>query len=68
LGQRSAVPIIVAHLAGDPSSMVREAAAQALGRLGGAAAEDALQAALADPKVKVRKTAAASLAQVQARR
>jgi predicted RNA-binding protein with PIN domain len=68
MGQRSVVPTIVAHLADDPSSMVREAAAQALGRLGGAAAEDALQAALADPKAKVRKAASASLAQVQARR
>jgi HEAT repeat protein len=68
LGQRRAVPVIAARLAGDPSSMVREAAAQALGRLGGAAAEDALQAAQADPKAKVRKAASAGLAQVQARR
>jgi predicted RNA-binding protein with PIN domain len=68
LGEPHAVPTIAARLAGDPSSMVREAAAQALGRLGGAAAEAALQAALADPKAKVRKAASASLAQVQARR
>ena len=68
LGEPRAVPSIAARLAGDPSSMVREAAAQALGRLGGAPAEDALRAALADPKAKVRKAASASLAQVQARR
>jgi predicted RNA-binding protein with PIN domain len=68
LGEPRAVPAIAARLAGDPSSMVREAAAQALGRLGGAPAEDALQAALADPKAKVRKAASASLVQLQARR
>jgi predicted RNA-binding protein with PIN domain len=68
LDEPRAVPAIAARLAGDPSSMVREAAAQALGRLGGASVEDALRAALADPKTKVRKAASASLAQVQARR
>jgi predicted RNA-binding protein with PIN domain len=68
LDEPRALLAIAARLAGDPSSMVREAAAQALGRLGGASAEYALQAALADPKAKVRKAASASLAQVQARR
>jgi predicted RNA-binding protein with PIN domain len=68
LGEQRAVPAVAARLAGDPSSMVREAAAQALGRLGGAAAEEALQAAQLDPKSKVRKSASASLAQLQARR
>jgi predicted RNA-binding protein with PIN domain len=67
LGDRRAVPAIVARLAQDDSGMAREAAAQALGRLGGAAAENALLAAQADPKAKVRKAAAASLAQMQAR-
>lgn len=68
LGDRRAVPRITERLAGDASSLAREAAAQALGRLGGAGAEQALQAALNDPKNKVRKTAAASLEQLQARR
>jgi hypothetical protein len=68
LGEPRAVLAVATRLAGDPSSMVREAAAQALGRLGGASAEDALQAALADPKTKVRKAASAGLAQVKARR
>lgn len=67
LGDRSAVPAIAACLAGDGSSMVREAAAQALGRLGGPAAERALQEALSDPKAKVRKSAGASLDQLHAR-
>ena len=68
LGAHAAIPAMAAQLAQDESSMVREAAAQALGRLGGPAAASALQAALTDPKAKVRKAAAASLAQVQARR
>lgn len=67
LGDPRAVQPIALRLAQDDSSMAREAAAQALGRLGGAAAEHALQAALADPKAKVRRAAAASLAQMQAR-
>jgi len=65
---RSAVGAIAARLEGDPSSLVREAAAQALGRLGGAQAEAALQEALSDSKSKVRRSAAASLAQLRARR
>lgn len=68
LGDREAMPAVAERLAEDVSGMVREAAAQALGRLGGAAAEQALQEALADPKAKVRKAAAASLAQLQARK
>jgi hypothetical protein len=68
LGDRQAIPAIAGRLARDESAMVREAAAQALGRLGGAAAVAALQAAQADPKAKVRRAAAAGLAQVQARR
>jgi HEAT repeat protein len=68
LGDRQAIPAIAGRLARDESAMVREAAAQALGRLGGPAAVAALQAAQTDPKAKVRRAAAASLAQVQARR
>ena len=68
LGDRRAAVQIAERLAEDASSLVREAAAQALGRLGGAGAEPALQAALNDPKNKVRKTAAASLQQLEARR
>lgn len=68
LGDRRAIPAIAGRLAQDESAMVREAAAQALGGLGGPAAVAALQAAQADPKAKVRRAAAASLAQVQARR
>lgn len=65
---KGAVADIAVHLATDPSSMVREAAAQALGRLGGPQAETALQQALSDPKSKVRKSAAAGLQQLHARR
>lgn len=68
LGERRVVPVVADKLAQDESTMAREAAAQALGRLGGGAAETALRAALADPKSKVRKAAAASLEQLQARR
>jgi len=58
---------VAERLGRDPSSMVRQAAAQALGRLGGVQAEAALKAALADPKRKVRKAAAANMEQIQAR-
>lgn len=68
LGDPRVVPQVAQRLAGDASGLAREAAAQALGRLGGAQAERALQAALNDPKNKVRKTAVASLEQLQARR
>jgi predicted RNA-binding protein with PIN domain len=68
LGDRRAIPAIAGRLAQDESAMVREAAAQALGGLGGPAAAAALQAAQKDAKAKVRRAAAASLAQVQARR
>jgi hypothetical protein len=68
LGDRRTIPAIAGRLDRDESTMVREAAAQALGRLGGPAAVAALQAAQADPKAKVRRAAAAGLAQVQARR
>lgn len=68
LGASSGVETMAGRLASDPSGLVREAAAQALGRLGGLAAEQALQAALSDPKAKVRKAASASLAQLRARR
>lgn len=68
LGDRRAVPEIAKRLASDDSAMVREAAAQALGRLGGADAMKALEAALSDPKAKVRKSAGASLDQLRAQR
>lgn len=68
LGDAAAVSAIGQRLASDGSGMVREAAAQALGRLGGSVAADALRAGLQDPKPKVRKAAAASLQQLQARR
>lgn len=67
LGDRQAVAAVTERLAADESAMVRQAAAQALGALGGQAAEQALQAALQDPKAKVRKAAGASLAQLRAR-
>lgn len=63
-----AVTAAAKRLARDTSSMVREAAAQCLARLGGPAAEAALQAALSDPKRKVRKAARAGLEQLSARR
>ena len=68
LGDRRAVPEIAKRLASDDSAMVREAAAQALGRLGGPEAMKALEAALSDPKTKVRKSASASLDQLRAQR
>lgn len=68
LGDRRAIPAVAGLLAHDDSAMAREAAAQALGSLGGPTAVAALQAAQTDPKAKVRRAAAASLAQVQARR
>lgn len=67
LGDRRAVDPVGERLAGDPSGMAREAAAQCLALLGGPAAESALSAALSDPKVKVRKAAEAGLAQLRAR-
>lgn len=68
LGDRRTVGRIAQRLANDESSMVREAAAQALGLLGGPAAEAALELAQSDPKAKVRKSASASLAHLRARR
>jgi len=68
LGVSSAVPTLAERLAHDPSTMVREAAAQALGRFDGPLAEQALRQALADPKSKVRKTAETALTQLRARR
>ena len=63
-----AADVIADRLAADESSMAREAAAQALARLGGSVAEAALEAALNDSRRKVRKAAAAGLKQVRARR
>ena len=68
LGDPAVAAVITERLATDGSGMVREAAAQALGRLGNSAASEALRNALQDPKPKVRKAAAASLQQLQARR
>lgn len=55
-------------LSNDSSSMVRQAAAQALARVGGPLSQSALEAALSDPKRKVRKAAEAGLTQLRARR
>ncbi len=57
LAAGSARPALAERLANDSSSMVRQAAAQALGRIGGPEAIAALQTAQRDPKRKVRKTA-----------
>lgn len=67
LGNRRALGPLAERLAGDPSAMVREAAAQGLALLGGPAAESALTSALSDGKVKVRKAAEAGLTQLRAR-
>jgi predicted RNA-binding protein with PIN domain len=67
-GDRSIVDVVVERLHLDSSSMVREAAAQCLARLGGLEAELALDGAQADPKSKVRKAARQGLAQLRARR
>ena len=68
LGNSKAVTALAERLAQDPSTMVREAAAQALGRFDGPLAEQALRQALADPKSKVKKTAETALTQLRARR
>jgi hypothetical protein len=69
LNEPSAVADLVQRLAGDPSSMVREAAADSLGRIGGRVAETALEYAVeADVKGKVRKAAREALLQMRARR
>jgi HEAT repeat protein len=69
LNEPSVVADLVQRLAGDPSSMVREAAADSLGRIGGRVAETALEyAAEADGKGKVRKAAREALLQMRARR
>jgi uncharacterized protein len=69
LGDPAVVADLTARLADDPASMVREAAAEGLGRTGGQVAEKALShAADADGKGKVRKAAREALRQVQARR
>lgn len=65
LAAGSARAALIERLANDPSSMVREAAAQALGRLGGVLAIEALQAARRDPKSRVRKTADAMLRRLE---
>lgn len=51
----------IVELAADPSPRVREQAAIALGRLGGAEAEDALERALADADPAVQERAAEAL-------
>lgn len=68
LDDRRAAEAMASRLKDDSSAMVREAAAQALSRLGGPEAEAALMSALTDSKRKVRKAAQAGLAQVQARK
>ncbi len=69
LNEPAAVADLVRRLAGDPSSMVRVAAAESLGRIGGREAETALeQAAEADRKGKVRKAAREALLELRARR
>jgi predicted RNA-binding protein with PIN domain len=69
LNEPAAVTDLAGRLAGDPSSMVREAAADSLGRIGGREAETALERAVeADGKGKVRKAARQALLEVRARR
>jgi uncharacterized protein len=69
LRQPAALPILAARLIEDNASMVREAAAQALGFAGDASVEAALeQAAATDGKSKVRKAARAALVQIRARK
>lgn len=60
-GDPRAVPPLALTLGSHPSALVRAHAAWALGRLGGAAAEAALRAALEDPERLVRDEAAAAL-------
>ena len=69
LDEPAAVADLVGRLEGDGSSMVREAAAAGLGRIGDREAELALEhAAEADAKGKVRKAAREALLQLRARR
>ena len=67
LGDDSALPALARSLHEDSSGMAREAAAQALGRFNSKPAAAALQAALDDPKTKVRKAASAGLERQRAR-
>ncbi|MER2599590.1 MAG: NYN domain-containing protein [Caldilineales bacterium] len=67
LGDRSTADALILRLQSDSSGLVREAAAQALGCLGGSAASAALQAAQSDSKNKVRKSASAALAHLRVR-
>jgi predicted RNA-binding protein with PIN domain len=63
------LPDLMARLAEDKATLVREAAAQGLGFMGDATVEAALEAAAAtDVKGKVRKAARAALVQVRARK
>lgn len=69
LGNAAALPRMVERLVQDGNSMVREAAAQSLGRIGDRTVEAALDAAAhKDVKGKVRKAAQNALAQIRARR
>lgn len=68
LGNPRVIDAAADRLAGDPSGMVREAAAQCLARFPGPKAEGALEAALTDPKARVRRAAKAGLARLQARK
>lgn len=61
-GDRSAVPALAACLAGEPEPLVRGHAAWALGRLGGAQARAALEAARMDGDPVVRSEVEAALA------
>ncbi len=62
-GSQQAVPVLV-ELLGDPQPENRSAAASALGRIGGAAAENALVPALQDEHGLVRMNVAAALFQM----
>jgi predicted RNA-binding protein with PIN domain len=68
LGNRAALGDLERLLAEDDNSMVREAAAQSLGRIGDRSVEAALTAATSDRKSKVRKAAREALVQIRARR
>jgi hypothetical protein len=64
MGEKSAVPALLALLASDPSDDVREQAAFALSQLGDESAVEGLTAALKDKSPDVRRQAVFALSQI----
>jgi epoxyqueuosine reductase len=65
IGDETAVPLLIAHLHGNRSALVRAHCAWALGRIGGAPARAALQQACADEDAEVAAEAEQALQEMQ---